>query len=350
MRKILRQHRFSVAFLLVLFAFFFLFSGDDEIYHLPGLTMGTTYDLQLLELPTQFTQRELAENVAEILRRLDLELFSTYAGQSELSRLNQAEIGDPVSVSPELIEVMLLAEDIHSLSGGAFDVTVGSLVSLWGFGPGTLQLNPAAPSQGDIDLLLAQVGHEHLIIDQAQSQITRTADVFVDLSVIAKGYAVDVLADYFDTLQINDYFLEVGGELKIKGLKADGASWVPAIEKPVDTAPQVYEIFYSKGEEIAVAGSGDYRNYFEQYGVRYSHEIDPRTGRPVTHNLAAAYVIDESAARADALATAFMVMGFEAAKELAEGENQAVYLIYRSDGEEFAEYFTESFSVFLDEG
>ncbi|MDP7455141.1 MAG: FAD:protein FMN transferase [Gammaproteobacteria bacterium] len=351
MREILRQHSFSVTFLLVLFGFFFLFPGDDDgIYHLPGLTMGTIYDLQLTELPAQFTQRELAAEVAQILRRLDLELFSTYAGQSELSRLNRSEIGTPVPVAPELIEVMLLADDIHSLSGGAFDVTVGSLVSLWGFGPGAQQLNPAAPSQDEIDLLLSQIGHEHLIIDQSQSQITRTADVFVDLSGIAKGYAVDVLADYFDSLQITDYFLEVGGELKIRGLKADGASWVPAIEKPVDTAPQIYEIFYTNGEEIAVAGSGDYRNYFEQDGVRYSHEIDPRTGRPVTHNLAAVYVIDESVARADALATAFMVMGFDAAKALAERENQAVYLIYRSESEEFAEYFTESFSAFLDEG
>jgi thiamine biosynthesis lipoprotein len=311
--------------------------------------MGTSFDLQLLELPAQITQQELEQQVSEILQRLDLELFSTYSPQSELSRLNQAEVGVPVAVSPEVIEVMQLANEIHLLSGGAFDVTVGSLVTLWGFGPDSNLLQPEAPSQADIDLLLDQLGHEYLVISEARSQVTKTAGIYIDLSGIAKGYAVDKLASFFDSLLISSYFLEVGGELRIKGLKPDGVSWVPAIERPVDTAPQIFEVLYSNGEEIAVAGSGDYRNYFEQGGVRYSHEIDPRTGRPVTHNLAAAYVIDKSAARADALATAFMVMGFEAAKDLAERENQAVYLIYRGVADDFDAYFTESFSAFLTE-
>jgi thiamine biosynthesis lipoprotein len=349
MRDILRNHSFSVAFAIILFGFFFLSSDNNETYHLRGFTMGTSYDLQLLELPAQITQQELGQQVSEILQRLDLELFSTYSPQSELSRLNQAEPGIPVTVSPEVIEVMQLANEIHVLSGGAFDVTVGSLVTLWGFGPGSNLLQPEAPSQAEIDLLLSQLGHEYLVINEARSQVTKTADIYTDLSGIAKGYAVDELAAFFDSLQISSYFLEVGGELKIKGLKSDGESWVPAIERPVDTAPQIFEVFYSNGEEIAVAGSGDYRNYFEQAGVRYSHEIDPRTGRPVTHNLAAAYVIDESAARADALATAFMVMGFDAAKGLAERENQAVYLIYRGADEDFDAYFTDSFSAFLTE-
>jgi len=350
MRDILRNHSFSVAFVIVIFGFFFLFPGDDEeICHLRGFTMGTSFDLQLLELPAQITQQELEQQVSEILQRLDLELFSTYSPQSELSRLNQAEVGVPVAVSPEVIEVMQLANEIHLLSGGAFDVTVGSLVTLWGFGPDSNLLQPEAPSQADIDLLLDQLGHEDLVISEARSQVTKTAGIYIDLSGIAKGYAVDKLASFFDSLLISSYFLEVGGELRIKGLKPDGVSWVPAIERPVDTAPQIFEVLYSNGEEIAVAGSGDYRNYFEQGGVRYSHEIDPRTGRPVTHNLAAAYVIDKSAARADALATAFMVMGFEAAKDLAERENQAVYLIYRGVADDFDAYFTESFSAFLTE-
>ena len=168
----------------------------------------------------------------------------------------------------------------------------------------------------------------------------------VDLSAIAKGYAVDKLAEYLDGLGAESYFLEIGGELKIKGVKRNGDSWVPAIEAPVDGVSRVYEIFYSRGETIAVAGSGDYRNYFEQDGVRYSHEIDPRTGRPVTHQLAATYVIDESAARADALATAYMIMGLDEARSLALRNNQAAYFIVK-EGDGFADHVTPTFLRYL---
>ena len=142
--------------------------------------------------------------------------------------------------------------------------------------------------------------------------------------------------------------IELGGELKIKGNKPAGKSWVPAIEKPIDTAAQVHKIFYVSGEVIAVAGSGNYRNYFEKDGVRYSHEIDPGTGRPIAHRLAAAYVIDESAARADALATAFMVMGREKAFELAQQLGLAAWFISKNSTEEgFSDNYTQQFSHFL---
>ena len=122
---------------------------------------------------------------------------------------------------------------------------------------------------------------------------------------------------------------------------------MPAIEAPLDTDSQIYEVFFSRGKQIAVAGSGDYRNYFEQDGVRYSHEIDPRTGYPVTHTLAAAYVIDESAAKADALATSYMILGYDEARTLAESTNQAAYFIYKqADG--FADYATPTFTEFLE--
>ena len=116
----------------------------------------------------------------------------------------------------------------------------------------------------------------------------------------------------------------------------------------MDTAPEVYQALYTKGQTLALAGSGDYRNYFERDGQRYSHEIDPRTGRPVTHNLAAAYVLDASAARADALATAFMVLGYEQGRQLADSRNMAVYFIYRQADGQFGDYFTDAFAPYLE--
>jgi thiamine biosynthesis lipoprotein len=202
------------------------------------------------------------------------------------------------------------------------------------------------PAEEEIRAAMARIGMEHLEVNPDQATLTRQGDAYVDLSGIAKGYVVDEVAAYFDAIGIDDYFLEIGGELKIKGVKPGGQYWVPAVERPVDDAPQVFEILNSLGEELAIAGSGDYRNYFEVDGVRYSHEIDPRTGRPITHNLAAVYVIDRAAARADALATAFMVLGYGEGLQLAERDGLAVYFIVRV-GDGFEAKFTEQFARYL---
>ncbi|MFM1896913.1 MAG: hypothetical protein RLZZ385_1987 [Pseudomonadota bacterium] len=344
----LRRHAFSIAFVGVLFAFFFIRPlNDSELLQLSGYTMGTSYRLQLVELPRGVTREQLQQQVAELLERLDRQVFSTYAEQSELSRFNGAPVATPVRVSPELLDVMQLARQISELTNGAFDVTVGPLVNLWGFGPGPNAGSDVIPDGAAIEAALAEVGYRHLAIDAAAGTVTKLAPVTVDLSAIAKGYVVDEVAGLFDALGIADYFLEIGGELKIRGRKPGDASWVPAIERPVDAAPEVYQALYTKGETVALAGSGDYRNYFERDGVRYSHEIDPRTGRPITHNLAAVYVLDASTARADALATAFMVLGYEQGRQLADSQGLAVYFIYRGNDGVFGDYFTPRFAPYL---
>ena len=349
MKDILRRHAFSIAFVGILFAFFFARPLDQsDILQFSGYTMGTTYRLQLVELPAGITREDLQEQVVAMLERLDRQVFSTYAEQSELSRFNGAAVDTPVMASPELLAVLQLARQISELTGGAFDVTVGPLVNLWGFGPGPNAGSDEIPDPQAIEAALADVGYQNLVIDAAAGTLTKRRPVYVDLSAIAKGYVVDEVARLFDELGIEDYFLEIGGELKIKGRKPGDASWVPAIERPVDTAPEVYQALYTKGQTLALAGSGDYRNYFERDGQRYSHEIDPRTGRPVTHNLAAAYVLDASAARADALATAFMVLGYEQGRQLADSRNMAVYFIYRQADGQFGDYFTDAFAPYLE--
>lgn len=309
--------------------------------------MGTTYQLQIVDMPAKLSRAEISDAVTALLVDLDVGKFSTYAADSELSRFNRHPVNQPFPASVEFVAVLTLAQEVAALTDGAFDVTIGPLVNLWGFGPSIQLLAEDIPDQQRIDALMQSVGYEFLEIDVANSAVTKLADVYVDLSGIAKGYAVDQLAAYFDRAGVENYFLEVGGELKIKGEKPGHQRWVPAIETPQDTQSQVYEVFFSNGAHIAVAGSGDYRNYFEVDGVRYSHEIDPRTGRPVSHNLAAAYVIDASAAKADALATAYMVLGLDAARELAERTDQAAYFIFRSDGHGFDDYVTGEFANYL---
>ena len=343
-----RRHGYLITFLVLLFAgILVLVRSSGGIQQLRGYTMGTTYRIQIVDMPAALSSAEIAADVSALLLALDTEIFSTYAANSELSRFNRAPLNQPFTASAELLAVLTLARSIAELSDGAFDVTVGGLVNLWGFGPSIQVLGDDVPAQQEIDSQLQSVGYELLKIDQARGEITRLADFYVDLSGIAKGYAVDQLAAYFDAAGVENYFLEIGGELRIRGEKPGGTSWVPAIETPQDSTPQVYAVFFTDGAEIALAGSGDYRNYFEVDGQRYSHEIDPRNGRPVSHSLAAVYVIDDSAARADALATAYMVLGLEDARELALRTVQAAYFIYSTDGVEFQDYVTPEFANYL---
>jgi thiamine biosynthesis lipoprotein len=347
MKELLNRHSFTAAFLLlVLGAVLFFTDGDGDIQQLNGLTMGTSYQVQIVDMPDGIAAEDLAADIGDLLSQLDTETFSTYASNSELSRFNRHGVNIPFIASAELIEVLLMAQEISALSGGAFDVTVGPLVNLWGFGP-DLAVFETVPTQSQIDAARTRVGFQFLRISPSNREIRKTRDMYVDLSAIAKGYAVDQLAEYLDQIGVDNYFLEIGGELKIKGSKPGGEGWVPAIEAPIDTASQVYQIFYSRGDNIAVAGSGDYRNYFEEEGQRYSHEIDPRNGRPVTHSLAAAYVIDESTARADALATTYMILGPDAAEKLASRQGQAVYFIYKSESDGFEDYVSAEFNRYL---
>ncbi len=347
MNELLKRHSFSATFLVLFLGSVFLFSGGDgEIQRLNGFTMGTSYELQIVDMPEDITADQLAIDIGELLSGLDTEIFSTYAANSELSRFNRHAVNVPFIASSSLIEVLLMAQEISALSAGAFDITVGPLVNLWGFGP-IVRVFESVPSQSQIESAKDLVGFQYLRISPSNQEIRKTRDIYLDLSAIAKGYAVDQLAEYLDEAGVENYFLEIGGELKIKGTKPGSQGWVPAIETPLDTASQVYQIFYSRGETIAVAGSGDYRNYFEEDGVRYSHEIDPRSGRPVAHSLAAAYVIDESAARADALATTYIVLGLDDAIALAKRQGQAVYFIYKSENEGFEDYVSDEFAVYL---
>ncbi len=347
MKELLKRHSFSATFLVLFLGSVFLFTGGgEEIQQLNGSTMGTSYQVQIVDMPDAITAEDLAAEIGALLTQLDTGIFSTYASNSELSRFNRHGVNIPFIASREMIDVLLMAQEISALSGGAFDVTVGPLVNLWGFGP-ELAVFETVPTQAQIDAARRRVGFEFLRISPANQEIRKTRDVYVDLSAIAKGYAVDKLAEYLDGVGVENYFLEIGGELKIKGSKPDAEGWVPAIEAPVDTASQVYQIFYSRGDNIAVAGSGDYRNYFEEQGQRFSHEIDPRSGRPVTHRLAAAYVIDTSTARADALATTYMILGPEAAESLATRQGQAVYFIYKGEGDAFEDYVSPEFSRYL---
>ena len=309
--------------------------------------MGTSYEVQFISLEAAVSDAFIENEIEKLLEELDREIFTTYSLDSELSHVNQFPLYSPVSVSKHLLSVLELSKEISELSGGAFDITVGPLVNLWGFGSEAHNIFSELPSELAIKEAMLKVGLDNLVIDEAASQVTKTADIALDLSGVAKGYAVDQVANLLGDLNVESYFIEVGGEIKIKGLKPNNQEWIPAIEAPVYGSSQLYALLRSLGETISLAGSGDYRNYYERGGVRYSHEIDPRTGKPITHNLAAAFVIDESAARADALATAFMVLGPSEAQELILQEEIKALLIFRIENSQFQSFISDGFSRYL---
>jgi thiamine biosynthesis lipoprotein len=288
--------------------------------------MGTSYSVKLVAPVEPSRLDETATNIRARLEELD-ERLSTFRETSEVSRFNADPGTDWFAVSAETVFILRQGIEVSALSGGAFDMTVGPLVDLWGFGP--VGEPTRVPAQAEIDALLASTGYELLQIRASPPAVRRTRPgVQIDLSAIAKGYAVDELTVVLDNAGVDAYLVEIGGEVRARGVKTDGTAWRIAVESPVAGTRLVQSVVRLR--DVAIATSGDYRNFFEHDGKRYSHTIDPRTGRPIAHDLGAASVISESAMHADAWATALLVLGPERGLEMARREGLAANLIIRS--------------------
>jgi thiamine biosynthesis lipoprotein len=313
---------------------------DAQVIGFDGLTMGTSFSLRWVDTRPERVE-ELRPLVAALLVEINRQM-STYIEDSELSRFNQAPAGTRMEVSEALAEVVGEALRISTLSNGAFDVTVGPLVNLWGFGPDGRIIK--APSADTINATRARTGYDNLSLEGRQ--LAKRGDQYVDLSAIAKGYAVDRLAALLQQQGVESYLVEIGGELRAAGHKPDGQPWRIAIESPVAGERQVERVIAVS--DVGIATSGDYRNYFEEDGQRFSHTIDPRTGYPIRHRLASVTVLRERCAEADALATTLMVLGDEAGYDFAVEQGiAAFFIIKQADG--FVEKATPEFDHYLQE-
>lgn len=306
-----------------------------------GHIMGTTYNVTVVMKPEKERIQQLADGMHQVLVDVDRKM-STYKPDSELSRFNKLPAGEALRVSSDtgfvVSEALKLAKD----SQGAFDPTVGPLVNLWGFGP---DLRPdRQPDESALEKAFQRVGYQSValkMLADGDYQLNKSKDIYLDLSAIAKGYGVDKVADYLKQQGYNAFLVEVGGEIRVSGLKPDNSRWRIAIEKPISDGQVVQSVIGIT--DIAVATSGSYRNYFEQDGQRFSHTIDPATGRPINHKLASVTVLHESCALADALATTLMVMGPEKGLQFAEENKLAVYMLVKS-GSEFSVQQTQPFT------
>lgn len=307
-----------------------------------GKTMGTYYKVTVVLSEEQLNKPVYELNTLQLKIDEKLELvndqMSTYRPNSELSKFNQAK--QSLIVSPETVLVVQASLQLFELSGGAFDVTVGPLVNLWGFGPDKKPTK--IPSAELIKARQRIVGSQYLSID-GNTLHKAIPELYVDLSSIAKGYGVDVIANYLQEIGINNYLVDIGGELRAKGVKPENKEWTLAIERPAEG--QNVQRLIQIGDN-AIATSGDYRNYYEFDGIRYSHTIDPSTGKPINHHLASVTVIHESSMMADGFATVISVLGPEDGLAFAQQNKLAAFLIVKQ-GDVFTEHFTAEFKPYL---
>jgi thiamine biosynthesis lipoprotein len=311
---------------------------------LTGATMGTTWTVKLIDVSTQVSNENLQAGIQSIADLVN-QRMSTYQPDSELSRFNREDSGVWFSISKDTWSVIRQGLSISQLTGGSFDMTVGSLVNLWGFGPDPSTNNSPAPEV--IAQAVARVGYADLKLSDGEPyKVLKEKDIYLDLSAIAKGFAVDQVADYLDDRGVQNYMVEIGGELRLKGYNKRGTGWRIAVESPLVDQRMVQRTLLTG--DMAIATSGDYRNYFETDGVRYSHTIDPKSGYPISHNLASVTVATPTAIVADSLATAFMVMGAARGLALAERENIAVLFIVKGHNG-FEELHSGAFEPFLEE-
>lgn len=315
--------------------------NQPELLTLQGRTMGTSFVVKVAgEVPGQ-QRNEIEQQINGVLEEVNRQM-STYLADSEISQFNRYRETDWFPISKDFAAVLQQALELSEKSGGSFDITVGPLVNLWGFGPEQRE-SESIPSAADIEARRAFTGYQHLAVRLTPPAVKKSLpELNCDLSAIAKGFGVDKVADYLEGLGVKNYMVEIGGEVRVKGQSPTGF-WRIGVERPDDPTglQAVLEI-----SNNAMATSGDYFNYFEKDGVRYSHTIDPRTGRPITHKLASVTVIHHSCTLADGLATAIDVMGPESGYEFALAQQLPVFMIVR-DNTGFVEKMTPQFGQYL---
>ncbi|MBD3676431.1 MAG: FAD:protein FMN transferase [Planctomycetaceae bacterium] len=289
--------------------------------------MGTTYSITIIDPPEGEDPEALSAGIFEVLKNVNQQM-SNWIEDSEVSRFNASESTDWFEVSPETAKVLQESIRIHQLSGGAFDVTVAPLIDAWGFGPAGRDKEP--PTEDELNELAKLIGSEKITTRLEPPGLKKSVTgLSVNLSAIAKGFGVDAVSEYLGSRGVKSYLVEIGGEVRVAGRKENGARWRIGIERP-ESSRRTLQTSVALDDQ-AMATSGDYRNYIERDGQKYSHTIDPRTLKPITHTLASVSVVAETCLEADALATALMVMGPDNGYNWAEAQNLAALMLIHAD-------------------
>lgn len=319
-------------------------AAGSVLHAAAGTSMGTTWSARYVQTPG-FAGNALAEGMQQQLDQVVAQM-SHWEDDSVLGRYNHAPAGSWHQLPDEFFKVLSYALDVARISGGAYDPCAGALVNRWGFGA-RLRYDETdfyAPPSGAVQAILARRDRERISLDPAARRLLQPGAVQLDLSSVAKGFAVDQLARYLDANGINHYLVEVGGELRGAGLKPDGQPWWVSLEGVPDAGDSEPVVVALHG--LAVATSGDYRRHYQHEGQRASHTLDPRSGYPISHGLASVTVIHTECMAADALSTALTVLGPEHGLRLAEQQRLAARFLVRR-GAQLEETSTTAFKELL---
>ena len=327
--------------LFALLASVLLAGCGEKIEEFGGPTMGSHYSLKYVAGEGTPEPAALKAEVEGLLAEVDQQM-STWRADSDLSEFNRLPAGSCRAMPAPVLELVRFGERLSADSDGAFDLTLEPLLDLWGFGPQSRgQQVPDAAAIADV---LQRIGLQHVRIEG--EQLCKDIDLQLEFNSIAAGYAVDQVSAYLRSQGIHNYLVEITGELQARGHKPDGSSWRIGVEAPREDRQVAQQVLNIDGWSVST--SGDYRNYYEENGVRLSHTLDPRTGHPVSHALAAVTVLHESALQADGLSTLLMVLGPEQGLAYAEKEQLAALFVSRVKGEfvsQASSVFTQRFAT-----
>jgi thiamine biosynthesis lipoprotein len=330
-----------VAALLPIFFCLGCSHGIPEI-DLSGPTMGTTYSVKVARPPDEVDGHTLRVAIDEVLAHIDVTM-SGYRSDSEIARFNASSSTEWFDVSADVATVVQTALAVSRASGGTFDITVAPLVKAWGFGASGEPTE--LPDDAELAQIKQRVGYQHLQVRLDPPALRKDVpELSVDLNGIAPGFAVDLLAKRLESMGVDNFMIDIGGEIQAHGVASRGGPWRIAVERPIDKEPEPYKILQL--QNAAVTTSGEYRHYYDRNGQRYSHTIDPRTGRPVQHSLASVVVAGQTSMDIDAWATAFNVLGTQEGKALAEKLGMPVMFIDAQNGQ-LQSVMTAQFGKFI---
>ena len=329
---ILFKNKSQINYAILIFSFLLIFSCSQEKNYnakIKGNTMGTYYFIEVIDVPVELKIKNIELEIKNTLKKAN-KILSNWDKDSEISIINKTDKTTAIKISDELNEVFKTAKEINAKSNGFFDLTLDPIIELWGFGYKSKQMQ-IIPKDNQIKNILSLIGQKSFLKMNFDNNelIKKNKDIKINLSSIGKGYGIDLIGKKLDQLGINNYIINIGGDILTKGYNSKKENWVIGIENPNLKEKLIKEIVNLTNKGLAT--SGDYKNFFTKDGKRYSHIINPKTGKPIKHSTKSVTVIHENSMKADGWATAFLALGSLEGLKIADKEKIAVLFIDEID-------------------
>ena len=329
---ILFKNKSQTNYAILIFSFLLIFSCSQEKNYnakIKGNTMGTYYFIEVIDVPVELKIKNIELEIKNTLKKAN-KILSNWDKDSEISIINKTDKTTAIKISNELNEVFKTAKEINAKSNGFFDLTLDPIIELWGFGYKSKQVQ-IIPKDNQIKNILSLIGQKSFLKMNFDNNelIKKNKDIKINLSSIGKGYGIDLIGKKLDQLGINNYIINIGGDILTKGYNSKKENWVIGIENPNLKEKLIKEIVNLTNKGLAT--SGDYKNFFTKDGKRYSHIINPKTGKPIKHSTKSVTVIHENSMKADGWATAFLALGSLEGLKIADKEKIAVLFIDEID-------------------